>query len=89
VNLNTVIEELLLLVRHKLKNQGIKFDLHLEPALPEVPGDAAQLSQALLNLVLNAIEAMPDGGVLDGGTSAREGSPRHSSRCDSSSRPIA
>jgi signal transduction histidine kinase len=64
VNLNSVIEDLGLLVRHKLKNQGIKFTLDLDPALPKVSADAAQLSQALLNLVLNSVEAMPTGGSL-------------------------
>jgi signal transduction histidine kinase len=51
-------------VRHKLKNHGIKFVLQLAPELPEVLADAAQLNQALLNLVLNAVEAMPHGGTL-------------------------
>ena len=62
--LNSVVEDLALLVRHKLKNQGIKFVLQLEPDLPPVRADSAQLNQALLNLVLNAIEAMPQGGTL-------------------------
>jgi len=62
--LNGVIEDLALLVRHKLKNHGIKFVLQLAPELPEVLADAAQLNQALLNLVLNAVEAMPRGGTL-------------------------
>ena len=61
---NGVIEDLALLVRHKLKNHGIKFVLELEPALPRVLADAAQLSQALLNLVLNGVDAMPGGGTL-------------------------
>ena len=64
VNINEVIQDLALLVRHKLKNQGIKFDLELEPNLPPAEADAPQLSQAFLNLVLNAVEAMPDGGTL-------------------------
>ncbi len=64
VDLNSVIEDLGLLVRHKLKNQGIKFTLDLDPSLPKVSADAAQLSQALLNLVLNSVEAMPTGGTL-------------------------
>jgi signal transduction histidine kinase len=49
-----------LLVRHKLANQGIKLVRDLQPDLPLVPGDATQLEQAFLNLILNAAEAMAD-----------------------------
>ncbi len=64
VNLNAVIEELSLLVRHKLANQGVKLIGELEEDLPSVLGDAMQLEQAFLNLILNAAEAMPGGGSL-------------------------
>ena len=64
VNLNELIDELGLLVRHKLANQNIVFVRALQPDLPTVPGDAPQLEQAFLNLILNAAEAMPDGGRL-------------------------
>lgn len=64
VSLNGIVEDLALLVRHKLKNHGIEFVLQLEPNLPNVLADAAQLNQALLNLVLNAVDAMPRGGSL-------------------------
>jgi len=64
VNLNELIDELGLLVRHKLANQNIEFICILQPDLPPVPGDAPQLEQAFLNLILNAAEAMPNGGKL-------------------------
>lgn len=64
VNLNELISELRLLVRHKLSNQGIKMIIDLEPALPLVSGNVPQLEQAFLNLILNAVESMPDGGTL-------------------------
>lgn len=64
VDLNTLIEELGLLVRHKLANQGVQWVRTLEPGLPPVMGDAPQLEQAFLNLILNAAEAMPGGGTL-------------------------
>ncbi|MGC3958026.1 MAG: ATP-binding protein [Verrucomicrobiota bacterium] len=64
VDLNAVIGELSLLVRHKLANQGVKLVRKLQDDLPEVLGDAMQLEQAFLNLILNASEAMPDGGTL-------------------------
>ncbi len=64
VNLNELIDELGLLVRHKLANQNVKFVRELQPDLPPLPGDAPQLEQAFLNLILNAAEAMPNGGRL-------------------------
>jgi len=64
VNLNELIDELGLLVRHKLANQNIKLVRELATDLPLVMGDAPQLEQAFLNLILNAAEAMPEGGTL-------------------------
>ena len=64
VNLNELIDELGLLVRHKLANQNVKLIYKLQPDLPVVMADAQQLEQAFLNLILNAAEAMPDGGSL-------------------------
>ncbi len=64
VNLNGLVDELSLLVRHKLANQGIRLVRDLQSDLPLVLGDATQLEQAFLNLILNAAEAMPDGGSL-------------------------
>ncbi len=64
VNLAQLIEELCLLVRHKLKQQNIQLVRRLRPDLPAVNGEATQIEQALLNLILNAAEAMPQGGTL-------------------------
>jgi len=64
VNLNDLLDELSLLVRHKLSNQGIRLVRDLESDLPLVSGDAPQLEQAFLNLILNATQAMTNGGFL-------------------------
>jgi signal transduction histidine kinase len=70
VDLNALVEELALLIRHKLRNQGIEFRPELDPTLPPIVADATQIEQVLLNLVLNAVEAMPHGGQLTIRTSA-------------------
>jgi signal transduction histidine kinase len=64
VGLNGLIDELGLLVRHKLKNQNVQWVTKLQPDLPPILGDATQLEQVFLNLILNAAEAMPEGGTL-------------------------
>jgi signal transduction histidine kinase len=64
VNLNELVDELGLLVRHKLANQNVRLVRDLQSDLPLVMGDAPQLEQAFLNLILNAAEAMPDGGTF-------------------------
>jgi signal transduction histidine kinase len=64
VNMNDLVDELSLLVRHKLANQDIKLVHDLQNDLPLVSGDAPQLEQAFLNLILNAAEAMGEGGTL-------------------------
>jgi signal transduction histidine kinase len=64
VNLNELIDELGLLVRHKLANQNVRLIRDLQADLPAIQGDAPQLEQAFLNLILNAAEAMPQGGNL-------------------------
>jgi signal transduction histidine kinase len=64
VNLNELVDELGLLVRHKLANQNVRLVRDLQKDLPLIMGDAGQLEQAFLNLILNAAEAMPDEGTL-------------------------
>lgn len=64
VELNPLIEELGLLLRHKLKNAGVEWVREPGPAVPRVLADVTQLEQVFLNLALNAIEAMPGGGRL-------------------------
>lgn len=64
VNINQLLDDLGLLIRHKLRNQNIVFDRRLGADVPEIMADGTHLAQAFLNLSLNAVEAMPDGGTL-------------------------
>ena len=51
-------------VLRRAKIGSISFDMKLDPWLPPAIVDAAQFEAALLNLVVNARDAMPDGGTL-------------------------
>jgi len=64
VNINQLLDDLGLLTRHKLRNQQIQFIRRLAPDLPAIMADGTQLAQAFLNLTLNAVESMPEGGSL-------------------------
>jgi len=78
VALNSLVEDLVLLIRHKLAHQKVQLKLLLREALPEAHIDHAQIEQALLNLILNALHAMPEGGQLElrtGASSRRRTGP--------------
>lgn len=64
VELQDVLEETLALVRHRLGRQRVKVTKRFSRTVPRVKGDRAQLEQMLLNLILNASQAMPQGGQL-------------------------
>ena len=72
VDLPGLLDDLALLTRHKLQHQQIHLEREDAPDLPPVKGDATQLSQAFLNLILNAAEAMQQGGTLQIITKATE-----------------
>ncbi len=63
VYLNSVIKQVINLTQFQLKEQSIEVDLKLSK-IPPIKVDRAMIQQALLNLVINAIEAMPRGGRL-------------------------
>ena len=63
-DLNQVIDRCLRLVQHKLEMSGIQTNLNLEQELPPAHCDPAQIEQVVLAMVINAIDAMPQGGNL-------------------------
>jgi PAS domain S-box-containing protein len=63
-NLNQVIRDTLSLLDHQFKTARIQVDLELAEQLPPIYGNPGKLQQVFLNLLLNAKEAMPDGGHL-------------------------
>jgi PAS domain S-box-containing protein len=63
-HLNQVIRDTLSLLEHQFKTARIEVELDLAGDLPSIQGNSGKLQQVFLNLLLNAKEAMPDGGRL-------------------------
>jgi signal transduction histidine kinase len=59
-----VIDDVFLLTRHKLQQQGVDIRISVPEEIPLFRADREQVEQVLLNLILNAAEAMPKGGTL-------------------------
>jgi len=62
--INKVIENALVLVHHRVELEHIKFVKELADGLPLVLADSIKMEQAFVNLLLNSIQAMPNGGTL-------------------------
>ena len=60
----SAIEKTLQLVENRLYKQKVTAEKKLDPDLPRIQADSQQLEQVLVNLYLNAIDAMPEGGKL-------------------------
>ncbi len=74
-SLNRLVEEVRALIENHLNRNRVSFAFHPDDDLPKVPLNRDQIKQVLLNLCLNAVEAMPEGGEmsLETGFDAREG----------------
>ncbi len=62
-DLNTTVEHTVMLVRQQVLSRPIKIELERAPDLPEVEHDSDQIHQVLLNLLLNAVQAIEGGGA--------------------------
>ena len=59
-----LLEEVARVIQGEAPASGVRVEVHAPPTVPDVNGDAGMLRQAILNLALNACQAMPEGGVL-------------------------
>jgi len=64
VSLNALVEETLFLLKHHQRFKQLQVARALTPGLPETTGSAEQLTQVLMALMLNAVDAMEQGGQL-------------------------
>lgn len=64
VDLNCVVAEGLDFLEARFARNGIEVVRDFQEGLPGIRADAAQVNQVLINLVVNAMQAMPDGGTL-------------------------
>jgi len=70
MNVNLLLENLISLTHPGMTKRGIQLHRQLHDSLPPIAGDPELLQQVFLNLMTNAIDAMPEGGVLTVATSS-------------------
>ncbi|MDD5234437.1 MAG: ATP-binding protein [Syntrophales bacterium] len=71
VDLKEVVDEIMEFIRRRCAKNDIKIEKHYEN-IPKILTDEQKLKQALLNICLNAIQAMPRGGILKAETSSHD-----------------
>ncbi len=63
-DINELIDKSIDLVSHQASMQNVRIDRKVKPDLPKTMIDVGQIQQVFINILLNAIEAMPKGGTL-------------------------
>ncbi|MBN2125170.1 MAG: PAS domain S-box protein, partial [Deltaproteobacteria bacterium] len=64
VDINRTIREVLTIMRHQLEMEGLRIETSLDEGLPPVQGDGEKLKQVLMNLILNARQAITGPGEI-------------------------
>jgi two-component system, NtrC family, sensor histidine kinase HydH len=73
VDVVKLIDSVVLIVEQTAARRDVRFEREIEEKLPLVHGDSEQLKQVLLNLVLNAVQAVPPGGLIRVIAGAKQG----------------
>lgn len=71
VNVNSVLENVVILVRKQLSDNNVDLTMEFDPDISLIMADPNQLWQVFINIILNAIQAMPKGGDLKIQTSSQ------------------
>jgi C4-dicarboxylate-specific signal transduction histidine kinase len=72
IDVGELLRSIEVLVKPKLAASKVRYEARVGAALPSVRGDRSELEMALLNLVSNALDAMPDGGDLQVTASSKD-----------------
>lgn len=73
LDLNALLRDVASLLEAEWKDGGIKFTFQFDPNLPLVPADEELLRQTFMNILLNACQAMPNGGKVKMSTEREDG----------------
>jgi PAS domain S-box-containing protein len=71
VDLNSVVRDTTELMNKTLSHRNVEARLDLDSTIPHIVGDANQMEQVVMNLVVNAADAMPEGGTVKVTTAAK------------------
>ena len=64
-DISKILDSVINLVKSKAEYSNIRIENRIEAALPEIEADKEQIRQVFLNIMLNAIDAMPEGGIIE------------------------
>jgi len=76
VDLNRLVQDGMYFLESRCARQGVELARNLDPNQPQLRADPSQVQQVLVNLVVNALQAMPDGGRLTIQTECGAGTAR-------------
>jgi two-component system NtrC family sensor kinase len=71
-DVNSIILDLLALVRYQTEYKKVSITEHLDPGLPGIMAVPGQLKQVFMNIIVNALQSMPEGGELTVSTAAAQ-----------------